>query len=218
MADLAQLTSRIDAEFADVQKKIETFQKQAQDEFAAREKRYQEQFLPALERMPELLRPRLQVLVDKFKDKVNVQPVVAEGVRAVAFKFDSQMARIELTFRVSHDAQVKNLVFDQSLEVLPILMQFDKHASLTVPLDKIDEAKITQWFDDRIVAFIKTFLAIHQNQYYQKDSLVTDPVAGIEMPRYAAKCTLESGGKTYYFVSEETRREFQEKQRAKPSK
>lgn len=215
MADVAQLASRIDAEFADVQQKIETFQKQAQDEFAAREKLYQEQFLPALQRLPDLLRPRLQVLVDRFKDKVHVQPVVAEGVRAVTFKFDSRMARIELTFRVSHDAQVKNLVFDQTLEVLPILMQFDKHASLTVPLDTIDEAKITQWFDDRIVAFIKTFLAIHQNQYYQKDSLVTDPVAGTEMPRYAAKCTLESGGKTYYFVSEATRREFQEKQATK---
>jgi YHS domain-containing protein len=215
MADVSQLTSRIDAEFADVQKKIETFQQQAQDEYAAREKRYQEQFLPALQRMPDLLRPRLQVLVDRFKDKVQVQPVVAEGTRAVAFKFDSRMARIELTFRVSHDAQVKNLVFDQTLEVLPILLQFDKHASLTVPLDKIDEGQITQWFDDRIVALIKTFLAVHQNQYYQKDSLVTDPVAGIEMPRYAAKCILESGGKTYYFVSEETRREFQEKQATK---
>jgi YHS domain-containing protein len=110
---------------------------------------------------------------------------------------------------------VKNLVFDQTLEVLPILLQFDKHASLTVPLDKIDDEQITKWVDDRIVAFIKTFLAVHQNQYYQKDSLVTDPVAGTEMPRYAAKCTLESGDKTYYFVSEETRREFQAKQATK---
>lgn len=218
MADVSQLTSRIDAEFADVQTKIATFQKQAQEEYAAREKRYQEQFLPAVQRMPELLKPRLQVLVDRFQDKVQVQPVVTEQVRQATFKFNSPMARIELTFRVSHDAPVKNLVFDQTLEVLPILMQFDKHASLTVPLDNIDEAKITQWFDDRIVAFIKTFLAIHQNQYYQKDSLVTDPVAGIEMPRYAAKCTLESGGKTYYFVSEETRREYQEKQGAKAPK
>jgi len=218
MADVAQLTSRIDAEFADVQKKIETFQKQAQDEFAAREKRYQEQFLPAVKRLVDVVRPRLQVLVDKFQDKVRVTPLMTEHLRQVTFKIDSRMARIDLTFRVSHDAQVKNLVFDQTLEVLPILLQFDKHSSLTVPLDKIDEAKITQWVDDRIVAFIKTFLAIHQNQYYQKDSLVTDPVAGTEMPRYAAKCTLESGGKTYYFVSEETRREFQEKQGAKASK
>ena len=215
MADVAQLTSRIDAEFADVQKKIETFQKQAEQEYEAREKRYREQFLPALHRLNEVLRPRLHVLLDRFKDKVHLTPVVAEHTRQVTFKFDSRMARIELTFRVSHDAPVRNLVFDQTLEVLPILMQFDKHSSLTVPLDKIDEEQITKWLDDRIVAFIQTFLAIHQNQYYQKDSLVTDPVAGIEMPRYAAKCTLESGGRSYYFVSEETRREFQEKRATK---
>jgi YHS domain-containing protein len=218
MADIAQLTSRIDAEFADVQKKIDTFQQQAKEEYAAREKRYQELFVPALQRIPELLRPRMQVLVDKFKDKVKFTPVVTERLRQCTFQFDSRMARIALTFRVSHDAPVKNLVFDQTLEVLPILMQFDKHASLTVPLDNIDEGKITQWVDDRIVAFIKTFLAIHQNQYYQKDSLVTDPVAGVEMPRYAAKCTLESAGKTYYFVSEETRREFEQQKGAGAAK
>jgi YHS domain-containing protein len=107
---------------------------------------------------------------------------------------------------------VRNLIFDQTLEVLPIFMQFDKHASLSMPLDKIDENAAVKWVDDRIVAFVQTFLAIHQNRYYQKDSLVTDPVSGTEMPRYAARCTLESGGKTYYFVSEETKREYERQQ------
>jgi YHS domain-containing protein len=212
MADVANLTSRIDAEFADVQKKIDTFQKQAEQEYAAREKRYRDQFQPAVQRLIEVVRPRLQVLEDRFKDKVHVTPTIAEHMRQATFKFDSRVAQIALTFRVSHDAEVRNLVLDQTLEVLPILMQFDKHSSLTVPLDKIDEDKVTKWVDDRIVAFIKTFLAIHQNQYYQKDNLVTDPVAGVQMPRYAARCTLESGGKTHYFISEETRREFEAKQ------
>jgi hypothetical protein len=73
-----------------------------------------------------------------------------------------------LTFSVGHDADVRNLVFDQNLEVVPILMKFDKHSSLTVPLDDIHEDRIAQWIDDRIVAFIQTFLAIHQNLYYQE--------------------------------------------------
>jgi YHS domain-containing protein len=209
MSDTAALDSRIDAEIADAQSKIAAFQKAAEDEYLAREKRYRDQYLPAVHRLVEILLPRLDVLVKKFKDHVHVAPVVTEHQRQVTFKFDSRVARIELTFRVSHDVDVKQLVFDQELEVLPILMQFDKHAQLTVPLDSIDEAKICQWFDDRIVAFVQTYLAIHQNRYYQKDIMVTDPIAGVEMPRFAAKCSLESGGQTYYFVSEETRREFE---------
>lgn len=215
MADVNTLTSRIDAEFADVQQKIETFQKEAEQEYAARETRYREQFVPAVERLSAVWSPRLQVLSDKFQDKVQVKPVIAEHTRQAKFSFDSKMARIVLTFSVGHDADVRNLVFDQTLEVVPILMKFDKHSSLTVPLDDINEDRIAQWIDDRIVAFVQTFLAIHQNQYYQKDTLVTDPVSGTQMPRYAAKCTLESGGKTYYFVSETTRREFQDQQAAK---
>lgn len=208
MSDVANLTSRIDNEFAELQKRIDAFQKQAEQHYAAREQRYQDQFLPAAKRLADVLRPRLQVLADKFKDKVHVSPTVTEHLRQVTFTFDSRLARIELTFSLSHDIEVHNLVLDQTLDVLPILMQFDKHASLTVPLDAIDEAKISKWVDDRIVAFVQTFMAIHQNQYYQKGNLVTDPIAEIEMPKYAAKCTLESGGKTYYFVSEATRAEF----------
>ena len=215
MTDTSSLASRIDARIADAQQQIAAFQQSAEQEYLAREQRYQQQYLPAVARLVELIKPRLQVLADKFKDKVHVHPTVTAHQRQVTYQFDARVARIELTFRVSHDADVRNLVFDQELDVLPILMQFDKHSQLTVPLDKIDDAKVLQWVDDRIVAFVQTFLEIHQNRYYQKDILVTDPVAGVEMPKFAAKCSLESGGKTYYFVSEETRREFESTQSRK---
>jgi len=215
MADTSNLASRIDAQIADAQQQVAAFQKSAEQEYLAREQRYQQQYLPAVARLVELIKPRLLVLADRFKDKVHVIPLVTEHHRQVTYRFDARVARIELTFRVSHDADVRNLVFDQQLEVLPILMQFDKHSELMVPLDKIDDQTVIQWVDDRIVAFVQTFLEIHQNRYYQKDILVTDPIAGVEMPKFAAKCTLESGDKTYYFVSEETRLEFEKRQRAK---
>ena len=215
MADTSSLASRIDAQFADVQQKVAAFQQSAEKEYVAREQRYQQQYLPAVARLVDLIKPRLQLLADKFKDKVQVSPTVTAHQRQVTYRFSVPIARIELTFRVSHDLDVRNVVFDQDLDVLPILMQFDKHSQLTVSLDRIDEQKVVQWIDDRIVAFVQTFAEIHQNRYYQKDILVTDPVAGVEMPKFAAKCSLESGGKTYYFVSEETRREFESQQRTK---
>lgn len=215
MSDTSSLAGRIDAQFANAQHQIAEFQKSAEQEYLAREQRYQQQYLPAVARLVELIKPRLQVLADKFKDQVHVAPLVTAHQRQVTYRFDARIARIELSFRVSHDADVRSLVFDQELEVLPILMKFDKHSQLTVPLDNIDDARVLQWVDDRLVAFVQTFLEIHQNRYYQKDILVTDPVAGVEMPKFAAKCSLESGGKTYYFVSDETRREFESQQKSK---
>ena len=215
MSEAKSLASRIDAQFADAQQKIAAFQQQAERVYREREQRYREQFLPAVARITELLKPRLDVLVEKFKDKVHVEPVLTEHMRQATFKFDSRVARIELTFRVSHDADVRNLVFDQTLEILPILMQFEKHSGLTVPLNHVDDAVIVNWVDDRIVAFVQTFLAIQENRYYQQGKLVTDPISGTEMPPIAARCTLESGGKTYYFVSEDTKREFERQQALK---
>ena len=42
-----------------------------------------------------------------------------------------------------------------------------------------------------------------------KDQLVEDPVARIRFPKYLASSTLQRDGRTYYFVDEETRREFE---------
>ena len=214
MTDLNDLKGRIDAEFAGFQKGVEQFQVAAKSEYEARESRFRDLFTPAAKRVVEVIRPRLQLLVERFKDRVDIKPVMTERQREVTLKFNSPLARIDLTFRLSHDAEVKNLVLEQDLEILPILLEFDRHAGLTMPFDKIDEDKITKWFDDRIVRFVQTVAAIHQNQYYLKDHLVMDPVAGVQLPKYAAKATLEADGKTYYFISDETKREF-ERGRAK---
>jgi YHS domain-containing protein len=44
--------------------------------------------------------------------------------------------------------------------------------------------------------------------------MVEDPVAHVRFPKFAAGATLERGGKTYYFVGEETCRDFEKQQAA----
>lgn len=212
MSTVNGLIGRLDAEFNGFRKSAETFQVTAKQEYEARESRFQKLFVPASKRVSELARPRLEVLVDRFRNAVDVKPVVTQHERAVTLKFNSPLARIDLTFRLGHDAEVKNLVIEQHLEILPILMEFEPGANLVVPLDKIDENKITSWLDDRIVAFVHTVAALHQNQYYLKDHLVIDPIAGVQMPKYAAKAIVEADGKTYYFISDETKQEFVKQQ------
>jgi YHS domain-containing protein len=70
-----------------------------------------------------------------------------------------------------------------------------------------------QWFDERIVGFVKTYVALERDdadlQEHLKDLFVEDPVAKIRFPKYLASSTLERAGQTYYFVDEDTRREFE---------
>jgi YHS domain-containing protein len=41
-----------------------------------------------------------------------------------------------------------------------------------------------------------------------KDQMVEDPIAHVQFPRAAAATTLEWQGQKFYFIGEETRREF----------
>ena len=91
-------------------------------------------------------------------------------------------------------------------------MQFDSHQQAEWPIDAIDQKAIAEWVDDRIVDFVKTYLSLHENEYYLQDDMVEDPIAEVRFPRFAAAANIEWNGKTYYFIGDETRREFEAKQ------
>jgi YHS domain-containing protein len=210
MADVSKLLSRIDAEFSSLKERVHKLQDQKVAEYKGRQERL-EQFSRTCEQLSDVWKPRLEALAQRFGDKVTLKPEVQPTRRAATFRFQSQLARVDLTFSATTDSDVRNLVLNYDLDILPILMRFDKHSTLEMPLDKVDPAAVAQWTEDRIVDFVKTYAALHENQYYLKDYLVEDPIAGVQFPKYAAAATLDRQGKTWYFISEETRREFEQK-------
>ena len=117
------------------------------------------------------------------------------GRRSGILEFQSELARIDLRFGVAPDADVRILMFSYDLEIIPILMKFDSHDEIEFPLDDVDTAALGKWFDDRIVSFVKTYLSLHENQYYLKDHMVEDPIAKVKFPKYAAGAKFESQGK-----------------------
>jgi hypothetical protein len=208
------LAERIEAEIAAAFQRVEQLKTQKVEQFQGRQQRL-EKFDQLLEELREVWRPRLEALAKKFGERVNVQPEVEPGRRSAKFKFKSELASIDLRFAVAPDADVRNVVFTCDLQILPILMKFASHDEISFPLDAVDKKALGEWFDDRIVGFVKTYLSLHENQYYLKGHMVEDPVAKIQFPKYAAGATLEQGGKTVYFIDESTRREYQQKLAAK---
>ena len=210
MAEVDNLVKRIDAEFAALDQRIKQAQTEKVEEHQQRQNRLTA-FEKLLAELPAIWQPRLEALTKKFGDKVKVSPTITSSGRAATFDFQSQLARIQLRLSAATDRDVRKLVLDYNLDILPILMQFDSHKQAEWPLEAIDRQAIGNWIDDRLVDFVRTYLALHQNDYYLKDHLVEDPIPGIRFPKLAAAPTLERDGKTYYFIGEETRREFEAK-------
>ena len=207
MADVETLLNRIDAEFSALDAKIKQAQAEHVHDYQERQKRLVT-FEKLLAELPAVWKPRLEALVKRFGDRVKVTPKLASSSREATFDFESNLARVRLRISASTDRDVRNLVLDYNLEILPILMQFNSHEQAEWPLDAVDRQAIANWLDDRIVDFVKTYLSLHQNEYYLKDHMVDDPIAGVRFPKFAAAAKLERDGKTYYFIGEETHREF----------
>jgi hypothetical protein len=62
------------------------------------------------------------------------------------------------------------------------------------------------------VDFVRTDLSLGKNEMYLRDRMVEDPIAHVRFPDFAAGASLEWQGQKFYFIGEETRREFEKQQ------
>jgi YHS domain-containing protein len=211
MSDINTLASQIDAEFTAVADKVKKFQTEQTEEHKARQQRL-EQLGKVFEELREIWRPRLEVLIKKFGDRVKVKPRVVPSTREATFEFQSSLAQVRLMFSAFTDRDVRKLILAYNLEIIPVLMRFKPHAEIEFPLDKVDKEAAARWVDERIVEFVHTYLSLGDNEWYLKDQMVEDPVAHVRFPKQAAGAALEWKGQKYYFVGDETRREFEKQQ------
>lgn len=209
MPESKNLGDQIDAVLGAMEEKRKKFQAEETKKHQDWQQRL-ERVSGTFDGLRDIWKPRLELLIKKFGDKVTATPSLAPSARTVELEFDSEAARIRLRFQATTDDDIRKLVLTYNLEIIPILIQFDSHAELEMPLDKIDRDAIGRWIDERIVSFVKTYVSVHENQFYLRDQMVQDPVTGTRFPKIAAGATLERDGRTQYFVSETTRREFEQ--------
>ena len=212
MTDLDTLIRRIDEEVAvEVKRQKAEWAEVAQSnrERGPRLQRYE----AIAKHVIELLKPRLAAFIERFKDVAKAETSVREHTRAVNLTFAATVARVTLTFEVFPDQDVSHVRLECTTEIIPVVVRYDKQSVLEFPLDAVQDDTVVQWFDERIVAFVKAYMALVRQdadlKEHLKDQLVEDPVAKIRFPKYLASSTLDRDGRTYYFVDEDTRREFE---------
>jgi YHS domain-containing protein len=211
VSDISSLLGRIDAEFSALDQKLKSAEAEQHQAYQERQKRLAT-FSKLVEELRGLWLPRLEALQRKFGEQVKVTPRVTDSSREATFAFQSPLARVTLKFSAWTDQDVRQVIFASDLEIIPVLMRFDGHSELAFPLEKVDREAMAKWMDDRIVSFVKTYLALNQNDYYLREHMVEDPVSHVRFPKQAAVATLDHKGQKLYFASEETRKEYAKQQ------
>jgi hypothetical protein len=213
MPDLKSLASRLDAEFSGVEEKVKKFQTEQVQEHKQRQQRM-EQLGQVFGELADICRPRLELLTHKFEGRVQTTPRIVPSTREVTFNFESQLAHVRLKFSASTDRDVRKVILSYDLEIIPVLMHFKPHDEVEFPLNAVDKEAVAKWIDDCIVDFVQTYFSMGENEIYLKDQMVEDPIARVRFPKIAAGAILEWQGQKFYFIGEETRREFEKQQKA----
>ncbi len=218
MTDIKALINRIDQEVAAEAGRQKTDWAElvrANRERGLRLQRYETE----AKHIIDLLKPRMDAFLERFKPVVKVEPVVREHTRALNLTFAATVAKVTLRFEVFPDPEVNHIRLECTQEIVPVVVRYDKQSVLEFPLGEVQDDAVVQWFDDRIVAFVKAYVAVVRQDTALREQLedvfVEDPVAHIRFPKHLAASTLERDGRTYYFVDEETRREFEKQPAAK---
>ena len=204
------LTSRLEAVLEEARGRVKAFQEESETTRQAIAERFQ-QFLPIAERIAASAREKLERLREHLQFEVIPSHVQNERLycRSVTLDVKTELAGVvRVGFRLTHDADVSHILLDYNLEIIPVFFRFNPHARLEMPLESFDEAIVAKWLDDRIVEFANAYLELHSTKQYQERAMVSDTVAGVSFPKYFAAATLDHDGRTYYFISEESRREF----------
>jgi YHS domain-containing protein len=152
------------------------------------------------------------LLAKKFEGRVQTTPWIVPATREATFVFQSHLAHVRLKFSAFTDRDIQKVVLAYDLEIVPVLMRFQPHAEIEFPLNAVDQPALAKWLDDRIVDFVQTYFALGENEIYLKDYMVEDPIAHVSFPKTAAATVLDWHGQKFYFIGEETRREFEKQQ------
>jgi YHS domain-containing protein len=190
MLETRDLSERIQAQLEAADDKIRQMQAEAAHDFRELRERHEEFIVFAKKLIAEAGFP-LKTLAGHFENAEVERSEDLRGFHAkCTFKHTPRFpASVELKFDLTHDDEVRKIIVTKNVEILPVFMEYER--------------------SDQFVSFVETYLKIQFVDQYQSVNLVTDPVAKVRFSRSFSKGEAEFKGHKYYFISEETRREFE---------
>src|SRR6516165_4670704 len=143
MTDINALTNRIDEEIAAEVGRQKTGWAELQ--LANRERGLRlHRYETEAKHIIELVKPRLDAFIERFKSVVKAEPMVREHTRAVNLTFAATVAKATLCFEVFPDRDANHIRLECTLEIIPVLVRYDKQSVLEFPLDGVQDDDLVQ--------------------------------------------------------------------------
>jgi YHS domain-containing protein len=164
----------------------------------------------ALGLLISVVTPRMEELCRHF-DNAKIKdcdPTKDFGCAATFSHTQRYPATATLRFAISPADDYKRLEVRYEVDILPILMEYDRTDAQGFPIDGLSETEVAAWVEKKLHYFLDTYLKIKTHPLYQKDNFVVDPVCGMRIPFFEVAATVERRNRTVYFCSEVCKETF----------
>ena len=211
MADLSNLEHQIKEKLALSEERQQLRKDHLQQRMAETEARHQRYTALADRLMQEVIRPRMEKLKSFFDNARMPEARNSRHNCCCQFEHTPRFpATAGLEIGVTRDGEVRTLVLQYELDILPVFFPVEGRDHLTMLLDQVDEGKATAWVEGKILSFADTYLRLETSAHYQEKNIVTDPVCGMRLNKAFAPAQMTHLGHTYYFCVPECRARFAE--------
>ena len=210
MNDLPEWQRKVEEKLAAVEERQRTLRDRVGRWLAEAERRWQTFGVLADRLVQTIIRPRLERLAGYFENAHLLAPDEAPRYRCVChFRHTDRFpATTTLSLAVSSSTEVEDLTASYELQILPLFFRFEGRSEVAFPLDAVEEAQLTGWVEERMVAFVDTYLRLEGLEPYHRENLVTDPVSGLRFSKGLAAAQMQHQNQTYYFFLKACQEKF----------
>ncbi len=208
MSDLTTFSEHVQDVVRDAYRLPHWTSKEAETYMAQIGVRYQ-QFEALAHRLNrDLVKPRLDLVARLFPNAKLPEEQLLKNSSCLFEFCDRFPAHAKIDFSIEHDLRFENLIVHTRTRIMPVFVRYSEQDNLTLPWDSIDDAKVADWVEERLLEFLDTYLRIDAGQDDWIEETATDPVCGMPIVRSMAAVSESYYGHPYYFCCEECREKF----------
>jgi YHS domain-containing protein len=200
MADPTDLERKIKGKLALSEERQQLQQDHFRQRMAEAEARHERYTALADRLMREVIRPRMEKLTTVFDNARMPETRNTRHTCCCRFEHTTRFpATANLEIGATRDGEIKTVMIQYQLEILPVFLPVEGRDQLTMPLDDVDALKAAAWVEAKILQFVDTYLRLETADHYQEENIVTDPVCGMRVNKAFAPAQMTHRGRTYYF-------------------
>lgn len=156
-----------------------------------------------------VVRPMVEQLAAQFDNATTEhhQTPLAVSSSCHFAPTDRFPARVRLLIGIGHDDRSGG-VLTYDLEIIPLLLSYEKYDSWPIDLSDPKEADLQQRLEAWLLRFVETYLQLETDSRYQDWHCHKDPVCGMQISGANTAGALQHGKHRYYFCSETCQQRF----------